>query len=126
MHDRDRGGEAIPAHVRGGCAARRHDLRSTTVSPKLVMALEEVTAQRGPQDLLIEDGWRLVDHEVAAREAKARLTAVRAALGYRNTSKQVFLRHGSRLRRPGPVEAGGAPVDGFGARPDPAKQLSLL
>jgi deoxyribodipyrimidine photo-lyase len=41
---------------------------------------------------------RIVDHEVAAREARARLTEIRRQPGYRNTAQQVYDRHGSRKR----------------------------
>ncbi|MBN8532838.1 MAG: deoxyribodipyrimidine photo-lyase [Rhizobiales bacterium] len=41
---------------------------------------------------------RLVDHEVAAREARARLTEARRAAGYRDEAKRVFIQHGSRKR----------------------------
>ncbi len=40
----------------------------------------------------------LVDHEQAAREARARLTAIRALPGYRQASRAVYQSHGSRKR----------------------------
>jgi deoxyribodipyrimidine photo-lyase len=42
---------------------------------------------------------RLVDHALAAREARARLTQTRQLAGYRQEARQVFERHGSRKRQ---------------------------
>jgi deoxyribodipyrimidine photo-lyase len=42
---------------------------------------------------------RIVDHEVAAREARALLTEVRKAAGYGHETKRVFVKHGSRKRQ---------------------------
>lgn len=53
---------------------------------------------------------RLVDHDVAAREARARLTETRKSVGYSDEAKRVFIRHGSRKRRQtasGKEKAGG-------------------
>jgi deoxyribodipyrimidine photo-lyase len=41
---------------------------------------------------------RIVDHDVAAREARARLTEIHRQPGYRNEARQVYDRHGSRKR----------------------------
>jgi deoxyribodipyrimidine photo-lyase len=41
---------------------------------------------------------RIIDHEVGAREARARLTEARRAAGYRDEAKRVFVKHGSRKR----------------------------
>jgi deoxyribodipyrimidine photo-lyase len=41
----------------------------------------------------------LVDHVIAAREARGRLTAIRALAGYRDESQRVFRKHGSRKKR---------------------------
>jgi deoxyribodipyrimidine photo-lyase len=41
---------------------------------------------------------RIVDHETAAREARARLTEIRRQSGYRTEAKKVYERHGSRKR----------------------------
>ena len=41
----------------------------------------------------------LVDHEVAARAARERLAQVRRRPGYRDVSRIVYARHGSRARR---------------------------
>ncbi len=41
---------------------------------------------------------RIVDHEIAARDARARLTEIRQQPGYRNEARQVYDRHGSRKR----------------------------
>jgi deoxyribodipyrimidine photo-lyase len=41
---------------------------------------------------------RIVDHEIAARNARARLTEIRHQPGYRNEARQVYNRHGSRKR----------------------------
>ncbi len=40
----------------------------------------------------------IVDHEIAARDARARLTEIRQQPGYRNEARQVYERHGSRKR----------------------------
>ncbi len=40
----------------------------------------------------------VADHEAALRAARARLTAVRAAAGFREQAERVYRRHGSRLR----------------------------
>lgn len=42
---------------------------------------------------------RIIDHEVAAREARARLTLVRQNSEYRSEAKRVFVKHGSRKRQ---------------------------
>lgn len=42
----------------------------------------------------------VVDHEVAAREARQRLTALRKASGYGAEAKRVFVKHGSRKKQP--------------------------
>ncbi len=42
---------------------------------------------------------RIVDHEVAAREARNRLTVLRQTEGYRPAGQQVFVKHGSRKRQ---------------------------
>ena len=42
---------------------------------------------------------RIVDHDVAAREARARLTDIRKTAGYGTEAKRVFVKHGSRKRR---------------------------
>lgn len=44
---------------------------------------------------------RIIDHEIAAREARARLTQVRQNSGYRSEAKRVFVKHGSRKRPAG-------------------------
>jgi deoxyribodipyrimidine photo-lyase len=41
---------------------------------------------------------RIVDHEAAARQARAHLTEIRRQAGYRDAAKQVYARHGSRKR----------------------------
>ncbi len=41
---------------------------------------------------------RIVDHEIAARDARSRLTEVRKQAGYRDAARQVYDRHGSRKR----------------------------
>ena len=41
---------------------------------------------------------RIVDHEIAARDARTRLTEVRRQAGYRDAARQVYDRHGSRKR----------------------------
>jgi deoxyribodipyrimidine photo-lyase len=41
---------------------------------------------------------RIIDHESAAREARARLTAIRRQPEYRATAQKVYDRHGSRKR----------------------------
>jgi deoxyribodipyrimidine photo-lyase len=41
---------------------------------------------------------RLVDHVIAAREARDRLTQVRSAAGFLNSARKVYERHGSRRR----------------------------
>jgi deoxyribodipyrimidine photo-lyase len=40
----------------------------------------------------------LIDHEAAARVAKARLTEVRRSAGFRDKAREVYQRHGSRKR----------------------------
>jgi deoxyribodipyrimidine photo-lyase len=45
--------------------------------------------------------WPVVDHEQAARDARERLSAVRRGEGFREQARAVFVRHGSRKRRPG-------------------------
>jgi deoxyribodipyrimidine photo-lyase len=67
----------------------------------------------------------LVDHVAAARAAKARLTTLRQAPGYRQAALDVFQKHGSRKRRidedhPRRGRARAAPADEDGV------QLSLL
>jgi deoxyribodipyrimidine photo-lyase len=42
---------------------------------------------------------RIIDHEIAAREARARLSEVRRNPEYRGEAKRVFVQHGSRKRR---------------------------
>jgi len=42
---------------------------------------------------------RIVDHEIAARDARARLTDIRNTVGYSNEAKRVFVKHGSRKKR---------------------------
>ncbi len=42
---------------------------------------------------------RIVDHEVAAREARERLTETRKTAGYRSEATRVYVRHGSRARQ---------------------------
>lgn len=39
---------------------------------------------------------RIVDHEAAAREARARMTAIRKSTGYRDEARAINIRHGSR------------------------------
>jgi deoxyribodipyrimidine photo-lyase len=41
---------------------------------------------------------RIVDHEQAARDARARLSQVRALAGFRTAAQAVYVRHGSRKR----------------------------
>ncbi len=41
---------------------------------------------------------RIVDHETAARDARARLTEIRRQPGYAGTAKKVYDKHGSRKR----------------------------
>jgi deoxyribodipyrimidine photo-lyase len=48
---------------------------------------------------------RIVDHEIAAREARARLTEIRRTADYRTEAKRVFLKHGSRKRQSAKVKA---------------------
>jgi deoxyribodipyrimidine photo-lyase len=48
---------------------------------------------------------RIVDHEIAAREARARLTEMRRTADYPNETKGVFLKHGSRKRQSAKVKA---------------------
>eukprot|EP01037_Dinobryon_pediforme_P013274 gene13274-13384_t len=43
---------------------------------------------------------RLVDHEVAARAAKDKITRIRQLPGYGSQAKNVFIRHGSRKKQP--------------------------
>jgi deoxyribodipyrimidine photo-lyase len=45
---------------------------------------------------------RIVDHEIAAREARARLSLVRQEADYRGEAKRVFIKHGSRKRQTKP------------------------
>jgi len=52
---------------------------------------------------------RIVDHEVAARMARHRLTEIRHLEGYRNEAQQVYQRHGSRKRHPSDAKAMAAP-----------------
>ncbi|MGL5447379.1 MAG: FAD-binding domain-containing protein [Rhabdaerophilum sp.] len=42
---------------------------------------------------------RIVDHEIAARDARARLTEIRKTAGYSVEVKRVFVKHGSRKRQ---------------------------
>lgn len=42
----------------------------------------------------------VVDHEIAAREARARLSLVRKTSGYGAEAKRVFVKHGSRKKQP--------------------------
>ena len=51
---------------------------------------------------------RIIDHEVAARDARARLTDIRKTAGYGSEAKRVFVKHGSRKRqnaRKGPKDS---------------------
>jgi deoxyribodipyrimidine photo-lyase len=41
---------------------------------------------------------RIVDHEQAARDARARLSEVRRLTGFRVASQRVYAKHGSRKR----------------------------
>jgi deoxyribodipyrimidine photo-lyase len=41
---------------------------------------------------------RLVDHEEAARAARARITAIRRSSGYQSAAREVYAKHGSRKR----------------------------
>jgi deoxyribodipyrimidine photo-lyase len=54
---------------------------------------------------------RIVDHEAAAHDSRARLTEIRRQPGYRNEARQVYDRHGSRKRTL--------------ANDNPAKQVAL-
>ncbi|MGL5139672.1 MAG: FAD-binding domain-containing protein [Beijerinckiaceae bacterium] len=44
---------------------------------------------------------RIVDHEEAAREARARLSEVRRQAGFSSEARAVYVKHGSRKRPPG-------------------------
>ncbi|MCZ8373957.1 MAG: deoxyribodipyrimidine photo-lyase [Beijerinckiaceae bacterium] len=48
---------------------------------------------------------RIVDHEVASREARARLGALRRMDGYIGEARRVYQRHGSRKRHPSDARA---------------------
>ncbi len=48
---------------------------------------------------------RIIDHEQAARMARARLSEIRHIEGYRNEAQQVYQRHGSRKRHPSDAKA---------------------
>ncbi len=48
---------------------------------------------------------RIVDHEIAAREARARLTELRRMEGYGGEARRVYQRHGSRKRHPSDARA---------------------
>jgi deoxyribodipyrimidine photo-lyase len=69
---------------------------------------------------------RIVDHEEAARLAKERLTAIRSTSRYRETAQDVFVRHGSRLRRSDAVEASIKSRNRRQKDPESAPQLPLL
>jgi deoxyribodipyrimidine photo-lyase len=69
----------------------------------------------------------IVDPSAAARAAKARLTALRHAAGYREAAKEVFRKHGSRKRRmdqDGPARRRPAPRRA--PTPEAPAQLSLF
>lgn len=51
---------------------------------------------------------RIVDHEVAAREARSRLTEVRKTTGYGHEAMRVFVKHGSRKRQAASRKTGAA------------------
>ena len=61
---------------------------------------------------------RIVDHEVAAREARSRLTEVRKTTGYGHEAKRVFVKHGSRKRQAASRKTGAS-------TPGLAQQLTL-
>ncbi|MBY0335410.1 MAG: deoxyribodipyrimidine photo-lyase [Acetobacteraceae bacterium] len=63
----------------------------------------------------------VMDHEAAARAAKARLSAIRREPGFREESRRVYERHGSRAR---PFDARRPEAPDMPARA-PARQLSL-
>ncbi|KPP81768.1 MAG: deoxyribodipyrimidine photo-lyase [Oceanicaulis sp. HLUCCA04] len=59
----------------------------------------------------------IVDHVAAARDARARLTQIRASAGYRDTARSINNRHGSR--KSGMKQTGQRPRPARATRPDP-------
>lgn len=64
---------------------------------------------------------RILDHEVAARDARARLTAIRRQAGYRDAARQINERHGSR--KSGLKQTGIRPVRRTGKGGDPRQGM---
>jgi deoxyribodipyrimidine photo-lyase len=62
--------------------------------------MDEVMLSRAGVALGEDYPKRIVDHEIAARAARARLTETRQLAGYRQEAKRVYDRHGSRKRQP--------------------------
>jgi deoxyribodipyrimidine photo-lyase len=60
--------------------------------------MDEAMLSRAGLTLGSDYPMRIVDHEAAARDARARLTEIRRQPGYRNEARQVYDRHGSRKR----------------------------
>lgn len=67
---------------------------------------------------------RIVDHEIAAREARARLTEVRKTTDYSHEAKRVFVKHGSRKRQAASRKAR-VPVKPEASTSELAQQLTL-
>jgi deoxyribodipyrimidine photo-lyase len=76
-------------------------------------------------DLVCDYPPPLVDHQQAAREARSRLTALRATPGYRQASLIVFRRHGSRKRRFNQDNPTQSAARARAAQPRPKRQLAF-
>jgi deoxyribodipyrimidine photo-lyase len=85
----------------------------------------DINAQRRAGCILgVDYPTRIVDHETAAREARARLSDVRKTPGYGQEAKRVFAQHGSRKRQATRAKAGAA-AKSEGAQPAANRQLTL-
>lgn len=71
--------------------------------PWLISSTEEIIYD---VKIVVDYPKRIVDHEVAATAARARLTGVRNSPGYRANGEKVFLKHGSRKKMVARVRAG--------------------
>jgi deoxyribodipyrimidine photo-lyase len=88
---------------KGGVFTRRwvHELAEVPLAFLQEPWRMDLETQRRVGCVLGEDyPLRIVDHEVAARQARDRLTEIRKSAGYGSEAKRVFVKHGSRKRHP--------------------------